>query len=368
MPQVNLKNIKKTFTGKIVALKDITFDVQDQEYVTVLGPSGCGKTTLLRIIAGLETSDYGQIIIDNQPVNGLPPEERNIGFVFQNFALFPHLDVWQNITYGPRIRGFDKAKIEEVGNQLLKMIKLSARRKAYSSQLSSGMQQRVGLARALASGSKLILLDEPLSSLDAQIKNEIKVELKKLAKRLHFTAIHVTHDQDEAMFLSDRIVLLRKGEVEQIGTPRELYQFPGTIFVANFIGQSNFLEAKIADRSKKGSSLVLSHNQRFETRDNQFKSGSRVVIAFRPEEINLFKEEPNQGGLSGLIDSVSFLGGQVFFEVKLKGGEIVRVKVALSSHRASLEKGEHVGLKISPDRVLVYSYPEGGVEAAIKSD
>lgn len=368
MPQVKVLNIKKTFGKKIVALKNVSFEVQDQEYVTILGPSGCGKTTLLRIIAGLETPDTGDVLIEGKLMNNLPPEERNIGFVFQHFALFPHLNVWQNVIYGPRVRGLSVEKTTEFAHQLLELIRLAGRKDAYPFQLSMGMQQRVGLARALASGSKLLLLDEPLSSLDAQIKDEIKVELSNLARKLKLTAIHVTHDQDEAMFISHRIVLLKKGEVEQIGTPRELYQHPKSIFAANFIGDSNFLEAIVSERINNEVVVFLKNGQTINAASQQFSKGEKVVVAFRPEEAVLLQKQTHQYCLEGVISSTTFLAGEIIFEIALEGNLYVQAKVAPSSHNASLQNGERVAIEIQPERIFVYPYPETSLQEALRTD
>ena len=211
----------------------------------LLGPSGCGKTTLLRLIAGLIEPDSGEIYIGDRRVDKVPPEDRDIGFVFQTFALFPHMTAWSNVIYGPKVKNFDAKQAETIGHEVLELVKLNERLNAYPSELSGGMMQRIAVARALAAGAKTLLLDEPLGQLDAKVRNEIRYEIRRMAKDLKLTAIHVTHDQAEAMSISDRIAVMKKGKIVQVGTSQELYMHPNSLFVAHFIGESNFLEGYI---------------------------------------------------------------------------------------------------------------------------
>ena len=256
MPDVRLVNVTKRF-GKIVAVDNVNLHVYDKEYFSLLGPSGCGKTTLLRLIAGLIQPDKGEIYIGDKLVNNVPPEDRDIGFVFQTFALFPHMNAWNNVIYGPRVKGFDMEKAETIGHEVFEMVKLHERLDAFPSELSGGMMQRVAVARALAAGAKLLLLDEPLGQLDAKVRNELRYEIKKMVRDLGLTAMHVTHDQSEAMAISDRIAVMKKGKVLQVGTPEELYMNPKSVFVAHFIGESNFLEGYFSSISGKGAIIEL---------------------------------------------------------------------------------------------------------------
>src|SRR5512136_2890215 len=256
MPEVRVVNLTKKF-GEITALEDINLDVHDKEYFSLLGPSGCGKTTLLRLIAGLIEPTSGEIYIGERRVDKVPPEDRDIGFVFQTFALFPHMTVWENVLYGPRVKNFDLKEAETIGDEVLELVKLHERLDAYPNELSGGMMQRIAVARALAAGARTLLLDEPLGQLDAKVRNEIRYDIRKMAKDLNLTAIHVTHDQSEAMSISDRIAVMKKGTVKQIGTPSDLYMSPQNIFVANFIGESNFFEGYVADQTGKDMLIEL---------------------------------------------------------------------------------------------------------------
>src|SRR5512136_1641620 len=256
MPDVRIENVTKRF-GKFLAVNNVSLHVRDKEYFALLGPSGCGKTTLLRLIAGLIRPDEGDIYIGDKLVNDVPPEDRDIGFVFQTFALFPHMNVWNNVIYGPRVKGFDMKKAATIGDEVLEMVRLHERLDAFPNELSGGMMQRIAVARALAAGARLLLLDEPLGQLDAKVRNELRYDIRKMAKDLELTAIHVTHDQSEAMAISDRIAVMKKGTVKQIGTPSDLYMSPQNIFVANFIGESNFFEGYVADQTGKDMLIEL---------------------------------------------------------------------------------------------------------------
>src|SRR5512136_563419 len=256
MPDVRVENVTKRF-GKLLAVNNVSLHVRDKEYFALLGPSGCGKTTLLRLIAGLIRPDEGEIYIGDKLVNDVPPEDRDVGFVFQTFALFPHMTAWSNVTYGPKVKDYNAKQAETIGHEVLEMVKLNERLDAYPSELSGGMMQRIAVARALAAGAKILLLDEPLGQLDAKVRNELRYEIRRMAKDLGLTAIHVTHDQSEAMAISDRIAVMKKGRIVQIGTPNELYMKPNSIFVAHFIGESNFLEGYVISPNGKESAIEL---------------------------------------------------------------------------------------------------------------
>jgi ABC-type Fe3+/spermidine/putrescine transport system ATPase subunit len=256
MPDVRIENVTKRF-GKLLAVNNVSLHVHDKEYFALLGPSGCGKTTLLRLIAGLIKPDEGEIYIGDRLVNDVPPEDRDVGFVFQTFALFPHMNAWNNVTYGPRVKGFNMKEASTIGHEVLEMVKLHERIDAFPSELSGGMMQRIAVARALAAGAKLLLLDEPLGQLDAKVRNDLRYDIRRMTKDLGLTAIHVTHDQSEAMAISDRIAVMKKGAVKQVGAPSELYMAPQNIFVANFIGESNFLEGYMTDVGSKEMTIEL---------------------------------------------------------------------------------------------------------------
>jgi ABC-type Fe3+/spermidine/putrescine transport system ATPase subunit len=287
MPEVRVVNLTKKF-GDITALNNVNLAIRDQEYFSLLGPSGCGKTTLLRLIAGLIEPDQGEIYIGDKRVDDVPPEDREIGFVFQTFALFPHMTAWENVNYGPKVKNFNLKESETVVHEVLELVKLHERLGAYPNELSGGMMQRIAVARALAAGAKILLLDEPLGQLDAKVRNDIRYEMRKMAKDLNLTAIHVTHDQAEAMSISDRIAVMRKGEIVQVGTPQELYMNPKSLFVANFIGESNFLEGSFIRYVIRLESEDIVVVIKPSLTEKWFDIGSKITLSFEPEKAHVF--------------------------------------------------------------------------------
>jgi len=366
MPEVRLVNLTKTFEkGRIVAVDHVNLHVYDKEYLTLLGPSGCGKTTTLRMIAGLVEPDEGEIYIGDRLVTGLPPEDRDVGFVFQQYALFPHMNVWDNVTYGPTVKAWEEEKRERIGREMLEMVRLYERADAIPKELSGGMMQRVALARALAAGARLLLLDEPLGALDAKIRFELRYELRKLVKDLGLTAIHVTHDQGEAMAISDRIAVMKKGRILQVGTPRELYMKPKHIFVANFIGESNFLEGYVVDVDEKGCVIELRGGLTVHTSERARKKGERVVLAVRPETLSI--EEGHKKGLNclpGYIERFRFEGTDVRYEVRLKNEDLV-VVIRPALMGVWFNEGKKVTVSFSPDKSYVFTYPSAGLRSEL---
>ena len=361
MPEVRLVNVTKKF-GKIVAVDNVSLQIRDKEYFCLLGPSGCGKTTLLRLIAGLVEPSKGEIYIENRLVNSVPPEDRGIGFVFQEYALFPHMNVWDNVTYGPRVKALGSKESERLGREMLEMVRLFERLDAFPSELSGGMMQRVALSRALAAGAKLLLLDEPLGALDARIRNELRYELRKFVKDLELTGIHVTHDQAEAMAISDRIALMRKGKVLQVGTPQELYMTPQHIFVAHFIGESNFLEGYVSKMTRKESIIELRGGLLVRTLDMKHKEGDKVVIAIRPEVLTVEKGKKRRvNSISGHVEGFRFEGTNVRCKIRLENGDLVLVvRPALMTEWFNV--GERVTVSFSVEKNFVFPYPERGLK------
>lgn len=360
MPKIKLAGVSKKYGSNIVALDKTHLEVHDREYVCLLGPSGCGKTTLLKLVAGIIEPSEGEIFIDGKNVNRTPIEERGIGYMFQNYALFPHMNVWKNVVYGPTVRGGAGDAIEKIGREMLDMVRLLERRDAMPAELSGGMQQRVAIARALASGSKIVLLDEPLGALDARIKSQLRVYLRRLIKDLGLTAIHVTHDQEEAMIVADRIILIRRGKVVQDGRPDELYFSPKSPFVANFVGDCNFFECVVSGRGEAeikqlGIKLKFQNSERTKS----LKTGSNVILGVRPEDVLL-----GEGPLSGRIESVSFAGPLAKYEVKLESGETLK---AVSPNIGKMKpEGEHTTVGFDSRRVLAFDYPEGGLQKELE--
>jgi ABC-type Fe3+/spermidine/putrescine transport system ATPase subunit len=371
MPTVKVENVTKKFgKSKFVAVYNVSLEIKDKEYFSLLGPSGCGKTTLLRLIAGLITPDEGKIYIDGKLVNDVPPEDRGVGFMFQTYALFPHMDVWDNVTYGPRVRALPTQQSEKLGREMLEMVRLYERYKAFPMELSGGMMQRVALARALSAGSKLLLLDEPLGALDAKIRLQLRNDIRNMVKDLGLTAIHVTHDQSEAMAISDRIAIMRKGEIVQIGTPHELYMNPREIFVANFVGEASFLEGHVESVKDKVAVLELRGNLRVKVlnKGEPRKLGENVVLAVRPEAFLLEKGRKEAvNAMVGSIERVRFEGTNLRYEVRLVNGDSVVVTCPTLSCE-SIEEGENVTVSFSPDKCHVFEYPRRGLEQELTAE
>src|SRR4051794_492205 len=311
-PLLRVRNLTKTF-GQFVALKDVSLDVPKGEFVCFLGPSGCGKTTLLRAIAGLDPQDEGLIEIAGRDVSHLPPAARDFGIVFQSYALFPNLTIAANVGYGLVNRRTGRAAMDARVAELLTLVGLKDQEKKYPVQLSGGQQQRVALARALATSPGLLLLDEPLSALDARVRLRLRDEIKALQRRLGVTTIMVTHDQEEALAMADRIVVMNQGVIEQVGTPQEIYRNPATAFVADFVGTMTFLDGEIAGPT----SLRVGAIELACPDAKRFTIGSSVRIGLRPEEIrvrNIDRATPNQ--LATRVTSLDFLGS--FCRARLK--------------------------------------------------
>jgi len=304
-----IKNVSKRF-DKTQALKNISFDIKEGELLTILGPSGCGKSTLLRIIAGITTSDSGEVVINGQTFSSdktgkvISPEKRNIGFVFQNYSLWPHKSIFDNIAYPLKLRKTSKKIIREKVYEMLKMVKLRGNEKRFPYQLSGGEQQRVAFARALIANPSLLLLDEPLSNLDAKLREQMQYEIKKIQKTLNITTIHVTHDQSEALSMSDRIAVMNSGNLIQLDTPYNVYSNPANEFVASFIGKTNFIH---------------SDENLFSEKISEFKKGTeRLSISVRPEDLFL---SPDNGDESGRIISEKYKGESIEYIVEVHGKE-----------------------------------------------
>jgi putative spermidine/putrescine transport system ATP-binding protein len=310
---LTLSNICKQF-GEFTAVCEFNLQVEKGEFVSFLGPSGCGKTTTLRMIAGFETPSIGKIAIDEVDITNKAPNQRNVGMVFQSYALFPNMTVAQNIGYGLRIRKEPKAAIKARVDEMLALIHLEKKGKSYPNQLSGGQQQRVALARALANHPQVLLLDEPLSALDAKIRVSLRAEIRAIQRKLGITAIYVTHDQEEALSISDRIVVMYEGKIEQVGTPFEIYNFPQTAFVANFVGTLNTAVAEVIDPAKRLLKIDGVQLESAEVLDDK-QVGDKVTIAIRPERFNFVAQERKANVLDCQIDNITFLGAVVRIQV-----------------------------------------------------
>jgi putative spermidine/putrescine transport system ATP-binding protein len=309
MGYLNLSNISKQF-GETYAVQDFNLEVEKGEFVSFLGPSGCGKTTTLRMVAGFEAPTNGTITLNGADITSKPPNQRNMGMIFQSYALFPNMTVAQNIGFGLRVRGTDKSEVKERVKEMISLVNLDRHVDKYPYQLSGGQQQRVSLARALAIRPDVLLLDEPLSALDAKIRVSLRAQIREIQKRLGITAIFVTHDQEEALSISDRIVVMNEGKMEQVGTPFEIYNFPQTEFVANFVGSLNTAVAEVADPAK---GLLSMDGVQFSSaaKMDGLSKGDRVRIAIRPERFSFASEVRKANVVECCIENITFLGSVV---------------------------------------------------------
>ncbi len=284
--RVALRNVTKSF-GSVVALKTISLDIEEGEFITLLGPSGCGKTTTLRLIAGFSEPDQGQILLGDQDITNLPPQKREIGMVFQDYALFPHLTIKENIAFPLRERRTPKEKINDRVAELLDLVRLSGVEERYPAELSGGQAQRISVARAVAYPPKVLLMDEPLGALDLKLREAMQLELRRIQQELQITTVFVTHDQTEAMNMSDRIAVMRNGEIEQVGTARDIYNFPQSSFVADFVGRINLLDAKLLCKSEGIAELEILNglNIRVKITNEAEAMSNPLCVGIRPEKL-----------------------------------------------------------------------------------
>jgi ABC-type Fe3+/spermidine/putrescine transport system ATPase subunit len=380
MPAIELRNVTKRF-GKVVAADGINLKIKDGEYVTVLGPSGCGKTTLVKVLSGIWEPTEGDCFIDGKKVTGIPTYERDLGYIFQNIALFPHMSVWQNANYAPIVKDWDREKGEKVTTESLELVNMLRRSGFKPFELSGGEKQKVGIARALCAGSKLLILDEPLSALDARVRLELRYEIKRLVKERGLTAIHVTHDQEEAMSTSDRIVLMRAGRIVEVDTPQNLYNNPKNLFTANFIGEANFMEGSImqcgtgevaecrtgllSDCGSDECIMEARHKHRLVLKNpgGMFKIGDGVVMMVRPENLSISKNE-KENALNGRITEKIFMGSFMRYRVKLSTDDTVQVEVPEADDKI-FNIDEDVNVIFRPKKLLVYPQPRQGLKEVL---
>jgi putative spermidine/putrescine transport system ATP-binding protein len=367
LPAIGFVNVSKRF-GKVLALDRVSFQVEDREYLCVLGPTGSGKTTLLRLIAGLLKPDEGIIYFDGRSVNNVDAQDRNAVYVPQQYALFPHLTVLENVAFGPLARENPENLALEIASRTLEMVRLYSRAQAYPSELSGGMQQRVALARGVASGAGLLLLDEPLGALDARLRLDLRHKLRELVKQSGFTAIHVTHDRDEAMSVADRIMALRGGRVQDYGTPQRIYTRPASVFVANLIGGGNFLEGIAETTTEKGSRIRIRGGLIIRTPSTRLGADEPVILALRKERVQISSEDLQRDNvLGGEIREVRFLGSSREYLIRLTNGDTVSSRQFLESAEASFKVGEQVFLGFDQDHVMVFSYPPQGLRKELET-
>ena len=341
---IELKNITKAFDGETV-LDNINLDIYDNEFLTLLGPSGCGKTTTLRIIGGFETADVGDVIFLGERINDVPAYKRNVNTVFQRYALFPHLNVFENVAFPLREKRVPKAEINERVTEMLKLVALAGFEKRSVNSLSGGQQQRVAIARALVSKPKVLLLDEPLAALDLKLRKDMQQELKKIQKATGITFVFVTHDQEEALSMSDTVVVMSEGRIQQIGTPVDIYNEPQNAFVADFIGESNILDGVML-RDKR----VSFAGHVFDCVDFGFEPKEPVDVVVRPEDVDIVPEE--KGMLKGVVTSVTFLGVHYEIIVDINGFKWMIQTTDF------VDVDERIGLYIEPDAIHIMKKSE----------
>lgn len=341
---VELKGVSKSFDGELV-LDHIDLDIYDNEFLTLLGPSGCGKTTTLRIIGGFETADEGEVIFMGEEISSVPPHKRNVNTVFQRYALFPHLNVFENVAFPLREKKVPKAEIEQRVNEMLALVALKGFEKRSVTSLSGGQQQRVAIARALVGRPKVLLLDEPLAALDLKLRKDMQQELKNIQKATGITFIFVTHDQEEALSMSDTVVVMSEGRIQQIGTPIDIYNEPKNAFVADFIGESNIVDGiMLRDRRVSFSGHV------FDCVDEGFDLKEPVDVVIRPEDVDIVPED--KGMLRGVVTSVTFLG--VHYEIIV---DIDGFKWMIQT-TDFVDVDEHIGLYIEPEAIHIMKKSE----------
>ncbi len=337
---IELRGITKSFGDKEV-LGHIDLSIKPKEFITLLGPSGCGKTTTLRIIGGFEQSTKGDLYFEGERINEVPPFKRQINTVFQRYALFPHINVFENIAFGLKIKKMEEFLIEEKVKEMLKLVNLVGFEKRKINSLSGGQQQRIAIARALVNEPRVLLLDEPLGALDLKLRKEMQIELKKIQQRVGITFIYVTHDQEEALTMSDRVIVMSEGEIQQIGNPEDIYNEPVNRFVADFIGEGNIVDGIMVKDFE-----VKIEEQLFTCVDKGFEENELIEVLVRPEDIDIVKEE--EGMLKGNVRSVVFKGVHYEMEIKDDNGFVWMV------HSTDMaKKGERVGLFIEPDAIHI---------------
>ena len=336
---VSLKDINFKYSNEVI-LNNISLDIYDKEFITLLGPSGCGKTTTLRIIAGFETPQSGEVYFEGKEVSGLPPYKRSVNTVFQKYALFPHLNVFDNVAFGLKLKKMSKSEIEQKVKHMLAVVDLKGYEKRSVSSLSGGQQQRVAIARALVCDPKVVLLDEPLGALDLKLRKDMQIELKQLQQKTQKTFVYVTHDQEEALTMSDRVCVMNNGVIAQIGTPEDIYNEPANAFVADFIGEANIINGTMLEDCK-----VRILGVELDCVDKGFEKNKPVDVVIRPEDIEMV--EPGEAKLTGIVEDVVFKG--VHFEISVRCNNCQWLIHSTESRKV----GEELGMRIDPFNIHI---------------
>jgi len=351
-----MDKIRKVY-GDIAVVGDISLDIRAGEFFTLLGPSGSGKTTLLQMIAGFVSPSGGEVFIDGRSVVRVPPQHREVGMVFQNYALFPHLTVFENVAFPLRVRRVSRSAIRERVDNLLRLFQLEGLGGRMPRQLSGGQQQRVAVARALVFEPRALLMDEPLGALDKKLREELQLELKHLQRRVGATFVYVTHDQEEALTMSDRVAIMRRGVIEQVGDPREIYERPATLFVAGFLGETNLITGLVKGLEPIGGITVETHDggRIRGMAPSRVGVGESVVAAIRPERIAVVNDGPGTGTVEGVVDEAVYLGDSIRWKVRTAQHGVVVVKEQNRANQQVRQVGEHVHLQWLPTDVRVFA-------------
>jgi spermidine/putrescine ABC transporter ATP-binding subunit len=354
--QVEVNSASK-FYGETVAIQDINLQILEGEFFSILGPSGSGKTTILRAIAGLIDLNRGEIIIGDRPMRGVPTYKRDISIVFQNYALFPHMNVFNNVAFGLRMHNLERPEVHRRVSNVLRLVKLAGMEKRRPNQLSGGQQQRVALSRAIVTTPKVMLLDEPLGALDRNLRETMQVELKSLQREVGITTLLVTHDQEEALTLSDRIAIINFGRIEQIGTPAQVYESPANRFVASFMGQTNFMTGIVKRCTEREVVVEGAEGFKFLARrgKEEVMQGAEVFLAIRPEKIQLSPEfDPeSENVMEGPIEHIVYKGAQTIFHIRV-GNHIVVANEKNSFSETFFSSGKRVFLRWPPENILIF--------------
>jgi ABC-type Fe3+/spermidine/putrescine transport system ATPase subunit len=363
MPNARIVGVGKKYKD-VDALRDVSLEIRDQEYVSIIGPSGCGKSTLLKCIAGIVRQDSGQIFIGDREVSAFPPEERQLGYMFQEIALFPHMTSWDNVGYGPRVRGKNRELTRRFVGQVMELARLKIGPHTYPDELSGGARQKTALARAIAAEPQLLLLDEPLGALDAHVRAVLRYELRSLVNELGLTAIHVTHDQEEAMSISDRLVIMKAGQVVEVGTPLELYLSPKRLFTANFLGETNLIPAKVED-CDQGHVTALVNGWNVDSQGSGFTKGQSVVLTVRPESVIVTPSKQADQQWAGTVRERRLLGDCLRTEIELDNGLRVIAQTTSQGAEPVGNVGERVRVDFVKDGPIAYQIPAHGLDVEL---
>jgi ABC-type Fe3+/spermidine/putrescine transport system ATPase subunit len=363
MPNARIVGVGKKYKD-VDALRDVSLEIRDQEYVSIIGPSGCGKSTLLKCIAGIIRQDSGQIFIGDREVSAFPPEERQLGYMFQEIALFPHMTSWDNVGYGPRVRGKNRELTRRFVGQVMELARLKIGPHTYPDELSGGARQKTALARAIAAEPQLLLLDEPLGALDAHVRAVLRYELRSLVNELGLTAIHVTHDQEEAMSISDRLVIMKAGQVVEVGTPLELYLSPKRLFTANFLGETNLIPAKVED-CDQGHVTALVNGWNVDSQGSGFTKGQSVVLTVRPESVIVTPSKQADQQWAGTVRERRLLGDCLRTEIELDNGLRVIAQTTSQGAESVGNVGERVRVDFVKDGPIAYQIPAHGLDVEL---